>query len=368
MEPRPSWFAIRRPLTPSRALAMKVGAFVLPLLVWCVVSYVPFVWHPMMKVTDAGGSSFLKTDMRLERAAFAAENASLTAQGKPEATGVRANPIFLPEPHQVGRALYAAFTTPPLRRGDPWLHESLWHSVQIIFCGFLTAAVVGVPVGILCGTFDVFSKLVEPFVDFIRYMPAPAFGALMVAVLGIYDGPKVAIIFIGTFFQMVLVVANTTRTLDVALLEAAQTLGATRKRLLTRVILPGVLPNLYTDMRILLGWAWTYLIIAELIGAASGISYFINQQGKYRNYANVYAGIIIIGVIGLLTDQFLAALGRNLFPWQPQARGLAAGWMNVLFAMPGRAYARVFNGGGRGRESGHGMARGFDVVSRTTEL
>jgi NitT/TauT family transport system permease protein len=208
-----------------------------------------------------------------------------------------------------------------VRKGKPWLHESLWHSLQIIFWGFTAAAILGVPIGILCGTFDFFAKLTEPFVDFIRYMPAPAFGALMVAVCGINDGPKIAIIFIGTFFQMVLVVANTTRLTDRALLEAAQTLGAKGRHLVLNVVLPGILPNLYNDMRILLGWAWTYLIVAELIGASSGISYFINQQGKYRNYDNVFAGIILIGLIGLITDQVLAILGRVLFPWQGKPPG-----------------------------------------------
>jgi NitT/TauT family transport system permease protein len=111
------------------------------------------------------------------------------------------------------------------------------------------------------------------------------------------------------------VVANTTRQLDRALIEAAQTLGASDRRLLTRVVVPGIVPNLYTDLRVLLGWAWTYLIVAELIGASSGISWYINQQGKYRAYDNVFAGIIIIGLIGLVTDQALAWLGRRLFPW-----------------------------------------------------
>jgi NitT/TauT family transport system permease protein len=142
-----------------------------------------------------------------------------------------------------------------------------------------------------------------------------------VAILDINDGPKIAIIFIGTFFQMVLVVANTTRQFDPSLLEAAQTLGATRRSLLLTVILPGILPSLYNDLRILLGWAWTYLIVAELIGASSGISYFINQQGRHRHFENVYAGIIMIGLIGLACDQLLAALAPRLFPWQPRGGG-----------------------------------------------
>ena len=95
-----------------------------------------------------------------------------------------------------------------------------------------------------------------------------------------------------------------------------QTLGARDRQLLTHVIIPGMLPQLYQDLRIMLGCAWTALIVAELIGASSGISWFINQQGKYRNYDNVFAGIILIGLIGLITDQMLAFIGRFLFPWQ----------------------------------------------------
>jgi len=137
-----------------------------------------------------------------------------------------------------------------------------------------------------------------------------------VAVLGIYQAPKIAIVFIGTFFQQVLVIANTTRKLDIAMLEAAQTLGAKNKALLFKVVVPGVLPDLYRDMRILLGWAWTYLIVAELVGTSSGITWFITQQARYKNFDNVFAAIIMIGIIGLTFDILLAAIGSRLFPWQ----------------------------------------------------
>ena len=204
-------------------------------------------------------------------------------------------------------AFYTAFTTPPVTQDGHWLHESLWHSIQIIFWGFLISSIIGVPLGILCGTYAALSRLSEPFIEFFRYLPAPAFGALAVAILGIYDGPKIAIIVIGTLFQQVLIIANTTRKLDVALVEAALTLGAKRAgKLLGRVVIPGILPDLYRDQRILLGWAWTYLIVAELIGTSSGITWFITQQARYQHFANVYAAIMIIGIIGLGTDMLLA--------------------------------------------------------------
>lgn len=280
------------------------------------MSYTPWIWHPMVHISDPGGIAYFQKDMLVEREIFNKENAFMREEGESEARGEPANPIYLPAPHQVVQAFITAFQTAPIRRNDPWLHQSILHSITVIFYGFTLSATLGVPLGILCGTFVFFTRIIEPFVDFIRYMPAPAFGALMVAFLGIADAPKVAIIFIGTFFQMVLVVGNTTRLLDKSLLEAAQTLGATSKKLIFHVIVPGILPNLYRDMRILLGWAWTYLIVAELIGASSGISWFINQQAKYRNYDNVFAAIVMIGIIGLATDQILRFIGHHLFPWE----------------------------------------------------
>ena len=153
-------------------------------------------------------------------------------------------------------------------------------------------------------------------IEFFRYLPAPAFGALCVAVLGIDDGPKIAIIVIGTFFQQVLVIANSVRKVDPGLIEAAQTLGASNWKLVRRVIIPASITDIYTDMRILLGWAWTYLIVAEIVGTMSGITFFINQQARYRNFDNVFAAIAMIGIIGFTSDLFLAWLGRIIFPWK----------------------------------------------------
>ena len=310
------WFAVRKQLRPRPRLVLAMMSFVLPLLIWSLVSYVPFIWHPQMAVTSAGGVSYFREGMLIDRAVFDREAEAMAAEGKSLPQGDPANPIYLPAPHEVAIALYTAFTTEPKRRNEPWLHESLWHSIQVIFWGFFISSLAGVPLGILAGTYDVMSRLSEPFIEFFRYLPAPAFGALAVAILGIHDGPKIAIIVIGTFFQQVLIVANTTRKLDPSLLEAALTLGARRLQLLFRVVIPGILPHLYRDLRILLGWAWTYLIVAELIGTSSGITWFITQQARYKNFENVYAAIIIIGIIGLTTDLLLAWLGRRIFPWE----------------------------------------------------
>ncbi|MBO6557995.1 MAG: ABC transporter permease [Pseudomonadales bacterium] len=300
-----------------RERLLIAGSFLLPLLIWSIISYVPFVWHPNVVITDPGDVSWFRAGMEVTREQFSAETEKTTDDGLIAPAGERVNPVYLPAPHKVATAMYTAFTTEPKRRSEKWLHESLWHSITVIFWGFTLSSLIGIPLGVLCGTYRPMSLLIEPFVEFFRYFPAPAFGALAVAILGIHDAPKIAIIFIGTFFQQVLIVANTTRLLDPMLIEAAKTLGAEGRSLLLRVVVPGVLPNLYRDSRILLGWAWTYLIVAELIGTSSGITWFITQQARYKNFDNVFAAIMLIGLIGLLTDVILAKTGRRLFRWQP---------------------------------------------------
>jgi NitT/TauT family transport system permease protein len=140
----------------------------------------------------------------------------------------------------------------------------------------------------------------------------------------------VALVFIGTVFQMVLVISKTTRMLDASLLEAAQTLGARPRQLLTHVVVPGILPNLYNDLRILLGWAWTWLVIAELIGIKSGLTEFIETQGRFRNFDRVYPVIILIGVTGFVTDQFLSWLHGLFFPWAGKSSPLSRGIAGVI--------------------------------------
>lgn len=319
-----AWTTPRVELDNQSKRWLTFASFAIPILLWSLVSYAPFVWHPQVEITDPGDVSYFREGTLVDKEIYQREidNLITRQQQEPELTlphGTPANPVYLPAPHQVVTALYTAFTTPPKRSNEPWFHESLGHSIQVIAWGFFWSMLFGLPLGILAGTYDATSKLIEPFTEFFRYLPAPAFGALAVAILGIYDAPKIAIIFIGTFFQMVLITANTTRKVNMAIIEASLTLGCKGFSLIRRVIIPGALPDLYRDMRILLGWAWTYLIVAELIGTSSGITWFITQQARYKNFDNVFAAILIIGLIGLITDLILAKLGKRLFPWHNTA-------------------------------------------------
>ena len=229
--------------------------------------------------------------------------------------GISASPAFLPAPHECVQAMVRDFTTAPAN-DQPWMYERVLGSLGVVFGGFLLACLIGVPLGILCGSYDLFSRLFEPFSDFFRYMPAPTFGLLLVAAFGVGGAPKIVLVFIGTFPHMVLMIADTARLLDAKLLEAAEALGARRSGLLRHVVVPGILPSLYEDLRTLLGWAWTWLVIAELVGTKTGLTAFIDIQGGKYNFDRVFPVIILIGVIGFATDQFLQAMAYRLFPWE----------------------------------------------------
>jgi len=146
-------------------------------------------------------------------------------------------------------------------------------------------------------------------------MPAVAFIPLVMLWIGIDEGSKVAIIFIGTFFQMVLMVAEDVRRVPAAQIEAAQTMGATRTEIIQLVLLPSAKPALVDTLRITMGWAWTYLVVAELVAANSGLGYAILKAQRFLQTDKIFAGIILIGLIGLVTDQLFRLIHRKAFPW-----------------------------------------------------
>jgi len=311
---------VAKELSQRNKLLLGLSSFLIPILIWCAVSYLPFIWHPQVQITHSGSVTYLQAESRVDRNTFYREAQNAVNAGLLPPQGKLVNPIYLPAPHEVAKALVTAFVSPPVQADAPWFHQSLWHSIKIVFTAFFIASLVGIPLGILCGFSSSISQLTEPFVEFFRYLPAPAFGALAVAILGINDAPKIAIIVVGTLFQQILIIANTTRMVDRGLIEAGYTLGTNKLKSLFHVVIPAALPDIYRDLRVLLGWAWTYLIVSELIGTTSGITWFITQQARYQNFDNVYAAILIIGVIGLLCDVILMKLGQRMFKWKAGAK------------------------------------------------
>jgi NitT/TauT family transport system permease protein len=181
--------------------------------------------------------------------------------------------------------------------------------------GFVLAAIVAVPLGIAMGAYKPIEAFFEPFVSFARYLPASAFIPLLILWAGIGETQKLLVIFIGSFFQIVLMVAVTVGATRRDLVEAAYTLGADSTGVVRRVLLPSSAPAIAETLRLVLGWAWTYVIVAELIGASSGIGHMITDSQAMLNTGQIIFGIIVIGVIGLISDFAFKWANQRLFAW-----------------------------------------------------
>jgi NitT/TauT family transport system permease protein len=184
-----------------------------------------------------------------------------------------------------------------------------------VFAGFALAAVIGVPLGMLMGAYKPVEAFFEPFISFARYLPASAFIPLLILWAGIGEAQKVLVIFIGCFFQIVLMVAGSVGSTRRDLVEAAYTLGARAGGIVRRVLLPSSAPDIAETLRLVLGWAWTYVIVAELIGASSGIGHMITDSQALLDTGQIIFGIVVIGVIGLASDYVFKTLNHRLFPW-----------------------------------------------------
>jgi NitT/TauT family transport system permease protein len=181
--------------------------------------------------------------------------------------------------------------------------------------GFVLAALVAVPVGILMGAYKPIEAFLEPFVSFARYLPASAFIPLLILWAGLGELQKLLVIFIGSVFQIVLMVAVAVASVRRDLVEAALTLGAGDRGILARVLIPAAAPDIAEILRLVLGWAWTYVIVAELIGSSTGIGHMIIDGQALLATGQIIFGIIVIGVIGLISDFLFKWGNRLLFPW-----------------------------------------------------
>ncbi len=220
-------------------------------------------------------------------------------------------PLFLPSPTDVVRSAVGL-----LAEGSLLLHTRA--SLLVIVTGWALAAVVAVPLGILMGTLKLVEAVVEPLVDFVRYLPVSAMIPLLILYIGIGTAEKVAVIFIGTFFQLVLLVADVSATVSKDLLDSAYTLGASRRTVFTRVLVPATLPGVMDNLRITMGWAWTYLIVAELVSADRGLGYLILDAMRGLNTDRIFVGLLVIGLLGLGFDMLFKWLHRVLLPWSPR--------------------------------------------------
>ena len=215
---------------------------------------------------------------------------------------------FLPPPHEVWNAFVRVLT-------DGSLYKHTKVSLYEIYLGFFLSSIIAVPLGIFMGSFRIVAAAVEPVVNFMRYLPVTALIPLLILWIGIGIEEKIAVIFLGTFFQQIVLVADVSAQVQKDLYNVSYTLGATRRQVVTRVLVPATMPGVMDTLRVTMGWAWTFLVVAELVAASSGLGYMILQAMRGLHPATIFVGIFVIGFLGLVTDLAFKLAKRFLLPW-----------------------------------------------------
>jgi len=195
------------------------------------------------------------------------------------------------------------------------LFTDAWASVQRVGIGFGLAVAVSEPLGILMGSFRSAWALFEPIFGLLRYLPAGAFIPLLIIWLGLGEPPKVALIFIGTFFFNTLMTADVVRGVPVQLIDVSYTLGARTGEVIRKVIIPYSLPGMIDSVRVNAAAAWSFVVIAELIAPDSGLAYRISRLQRFINIEKIFAVLVVIGLIGLVIDIVLRLLRDRLGRW-----------------------------------------------------
>ncbi|MFH1334641.1 MAG: ABC transporter permease [Pseudomonadota bacterium] len=224
-------------------------------------------------------------------------------------------PLFLPSPSAVLESTV-----------DLFVHQNflndIFASVYRVFVGFLFGSILAIPIGLFIGTSKTFRSVVEPLISFLRYMPAAAFIPLAILWLGIGDVEKMFIIFIGTFPYLTLLVADVVIGVNKSLVSAARSFGASNRIVLKEVVIPASLPGIWDSLRIMAGIGWTYIIVAELVAARSGIGHVIIEAQRYLLTANIITGLITIGILGLITDLLFQYGYKKFFPYTTKTEKL----------------------------------------------
>lgn len=216
--------------------------------------------------------------------------------------------LFLPSPAKVLKDIVES-----AKDGSLWINMKF--SIFRVTMGFILSVVLGVPLGILAGSFRQFEAIIAPICEFVRYMPVPAFVPLVMVWCGIGENAKIIIVFLGCFFQLVLMIADDARNVPDDLLSSSYTLGTTRWTTITKVLIPAMAPQMMQTLKMMIGWGWTYLTVSELVASNSGLGYSILKAQRFLHTESIFSGILIIGILGLITDRVFAFAIKKMFPW-----------------------------------------------------
>jgi NitT/TauT family transport system permease protein len=260
-----SIWSIRQPVPRGTALAL---AFVMPIVViaaWCIVSY-----------------------------------------------GHLAPPDFVPSPTEVVRGTLQLFIQYDLL-------QAILTSTQRIVLAFLLAAAVALPLGVLMGAFTPIHHIFESIMAPLRYMPISAFIPLLILWFGIYDKQKIAFLFLGVFVYLLPVVVSAIRLIPEELVQTALTLGASKWQVVRTVLLPAALPDIFDSFRVMNAIAWTYVILAEAVNPGQSLGYMVQLAYSHQRASWSFAELLVIGGIGIITDQVIRMISAILFRWKEAA-------------------------------------------------
>lgn len=218
------------------------------------------------------------------------------------------NPIFLPTPQATFSYLFKIMKS-----------GTLWNDVAIscyrVFMGFLIAVAIGVPLGLLSGAYKLVNAVLKPLIEFFRYLPVSALIPLIMVWTGVGEKAKITIIVIGAVFSMTAMITDIVKNIQIDLINTAYTLGASQGQVIRSVIIPAIMPNVMDTMRMVMGWAWTYLIMAEMLASSSGLGYSIMIAERFMKTYVIFSGIFVIGLLGLIFDRLFAYINKLLFHW-----------------------------------------------------
>jgi taurine transport system permease protein len=222
------------------------------------------------------------------------------------------SPVFLPSPWQVALALYNLVVTGFV---DATLAEHVGASLYRIFGGLIASILIGIPAGLAIGTSRVGRGILDPVVEFLRPLPPLAYLPLIIIWVGIGEASKITVIALAMLPSIILSTSAGVRAVSKDHVNAARSLGASRRQVLTEVVLPSAVPSILTGIRIALGAGWTTLVAAELVAATSGIGFMIQSAAQFLVTDIVIAGIVVIALIAILLEYVARRIERRLVPW-----------------------------------------------------
>jgi NitT/TauT family transport system permease protein len=220
---------------------------------------------------------------------------------------------FFPGPADVFHAAVTMF-------GKERFHLHVLASVARVGTAFLVSAILAIPLGLLMSSFRPIRGVFEPLVEFVRYVPVPSLVPIFVLWTGVDETTKFLVLFFGTFFQLVLLVMDDADHVPQIYFDIARTLGASTRQLVRDVLVPYLRPQIYDNLRVTLGWCWTYLVIAELVAVDWGMGRTIKEAQRFNAADQLFVCFIVLGFIGLVTDALMARGHRRLFPYSVKSR------------------------------------------------